>query len=323
VATRGQKIQVGLFLVIGSALIALAFVIVAGLRAEQQTPYFMEFNESILGLSKGSTVVYRGVPVGTVSDITVTDKYVARVQILVKPSKVKELHKGVTAQLVLQGLAAGTMCVSLDKSDPSQPVLPPGSMIDTEKSLVNEVSTQIAELLSSAREILDKFQSGMKGLHEGDIKQVIDHADELVQETRDLLATTNDTVNSIKGDAEAGVAGFRALTEDLRKLTKNADELVVTFQGKVKPLKLSETESDARNLLKSVNDLSEKLKKSVDTLDSVSKTVVNDTDNVQYSLRNILEQTAETMQSMHDVLEQLKQDPSSVVWGKGQPKGAK
>ncbi|MBI5093352.1 MAG: MCE family protein [Candidatus Hydrogenedentes bacterium] len=322
-ATRAQKMQVGLFLVVSVVVIALGFVIMSGVRTKPQIAYAIEFSESILGLSNGSYVVFRGVPVGRVKDITVTRDFLAHVDVALDQTKLPTLREGAYAQLVPYSLAAGTMCITLEGGDPAGPELPAGSLIEVKPSLVKEFSSQIAEFLDSSGEILAKIRDGLKGMHDGDIKRIMDHADELVLETRDLLANTNDAVNSIKVDAVEGVAGFRALTDDLRQLTKDADALVVTVQDKVKPLNLSATESDARALLKNVNELSEKLKKTVDILDAVSKTVVNDTDNVQYSLRNILEQAGETMQSMHDLMESLKQDPSSVVWGKGQPKGGK
>ena len=65
-ATRGQKVRVGAFLLASGALAATAFAVSARLHATKSVDYFVRFDESVSGLSPGSEVRYRGVPVGSV-----------------------------------------------------------------------------------------------------------------------------------------------------------------------------------------------------------------------------------------------------------------
>ena len=55
-ATRKQKVKVGLFLVICSLLIAGGVLLISGFKHEVRIPYWVEFDESVLGLSAGSLV---------------------------------------------------------------------------------------------------------------------------------------------------------------------------------------------------------------------------------------------------------------------------
>lgn len=319
-ATRAQKTKVGIFLVVSTVVIVVGFAIISGYQTEPQTRYSMEFDESILGLSVGGLVVYRGVPVGKVDNITVTDNYLAHVDVLISQTKLRSLREGVTAQLVLYSLATGSMCVSLEGGEPDAPLLAPGTMIPTKNSLVKEFSSQIAELLDNFKEILGDVRNGMKGIGEGDLAKVVTHTDELIQSGRDMLDSANDTVLSVRDDVREGLADFRGLAKDLRTLSQDTTDLINTIKGKVEPLKLSQTEEGVQAMLKNVNELSEKLKSSVELLDTVSKSIVHDTDNVEYSLRDSLNEMGETLRALHDLLIYVKEDPSALIRGKGQPK---
>jgi len=126
VATKKQKMKVGIFLIVGFAAIVFAVTYLSGVYREHGLVYWVEFEESILGLNEGGLVEYLGVPVGRVREIYVTDQKKAHVRFVIDPEKVT-LQEGVQAELVIYSLAAGTMAISLRGGDPNNPVIPPNS----------------------------------------------------------------------------------------------------------------------------------------------------------------------------------------------------
>ena len=70
--TRAAYVTVGAFAILlfaGGLFLAIWF---GGVRLDQETrPFRIEFEGSVTGLSVGSSVRYRGVPVGTVTDIAI------------------------------------------------------------------------------------------------------------------------------------------------------------------------------------------------------------------------------------------------------------
>ncbi len=83
-ATRKQKMKVGVFLATCFIIVAAAVTYLSGLYEDQGKHYWIEFEESVLGLFEGGQVEYLGVPVGKVSDISVMAKSMMRGQFTIE-----------------------------------------------------------------------------------------------------------------------------------------------------------------------------------------------------------------------------------------------
>ena len=69
-ATRKEKVNAGLFLLIGVLLISATIAVVAGINLRRPgVPYSIRISKSVGGLREGSIVRYLGVPVGRVVDV--------------------------------------------------------------------------------------------------------------------------------------------------------------------------------------------------------------------------------------------------------------
>ncbi len=61
-------------MVLGLALIVAIFLMVTVKNREPMDTYYILFTESVSGLGKDCAVLYRGVPVGTVREVRVSDQ---------------------------------------------------------------------------------------------------------------------------------------------------------------------------------------------------------------------------------------------------------
>jgi phospholipid/cholesterol/gamma-HCH transport system substrate-binding protein len=317
---------VGVFLLACIGLIVLGGLFVSGLRTEERLEFYIVFEESVSGLSIGSPVQYMGVPVGTVKDITVTGTDRVEVSILVSTNKVT-LLQGTQATLVNYNLAAGTMAISLALAKdvtPGDP-LPPGSVIPTTASLFASLSTQLGSFLEDFKEISSSITTGLKGMEEGQLVKVIEDFDATLVEGRHFIANANDTLEQVKGDIEGGVKNFNdvsvefeTLSADLHDLATNLNDLVITVKEKVEPLQLAETEEQAQVVLQNLGELTDRLKSTAQVIDTVSKSILHETENVEYMLRNVIETITETFESIRQIAQDLKEDPSALIRGRAQ-----
>lgn len=321
-ATRAQKTKVGLFLVICMALITIGILIISGFKNEVRYNYWVEFDESILGLGAGGIVEYLGVPVGTVDNIYVTDSNRPHCEILITAGKVK-LHQGVKAQLVLYSLATGTMCISLRGGDPNGPLLEPGSEIESEKSLVKSLSTQIEGALDNVNKISDIIRNAMANMGEGDITKLLQDADDVLKRIQGFVDEAGKTMTDIKGRAEAGMDDFHTLATDIRKLVKDTDSTVRHVGEKVSGLNVGETQDNVNKVLKDISVLAERLQQSAKTIDGVSQRALHEAGNVEYNLRDTLRTLSESLDSIRNLTQYLQEDPSALIRGKGKPMGDK
>lgn len=137
---RPNALRIGLFAVLGAALLAAAIVAVLGLQVfKAGDRAVMHFSGSVYGLQVGAPVVFRGVRLGTVRSIgvaqvngrfavpVVAELDRAQLQSLVggtvgeggaasadTPALVTLLKQGLSAQLATQSLLTGQLYVDLD-----------------------------------------------------------------------------------------------------------------------------------------------------------------------------------------------------------------
>ena len=195
-ATRVQKVKVGVFLIVSAGLITVALAVISGFYRPAGITYWIEFDESVLGLYEGGTVEYLGVPVGKVRQIYVTPENRAHVVINIDPETVT-LNKGVEAQLVIYSLAAGTMALSLTGGDPDKGPLPPGSEIPAKPSTITAVSGHVEVLMEDLTTIADAVRNGLEGLEEGQLSKMVNDVGRLIEDGRDMLRRGSELVDEV------------------------------------------------------------------------------------------------------------------------------
>ena len=321
-ATRVQKMKVGLFVIICVLLIAGGLMMISGFQYEPKLPYWIEFDETVLGLGADGLVVYLGVRVGQVSNIYVTPANKVHCDLDILTNKV-QLREGVTAQLVLYSLATGTMCISLQGGDPNGPVLPANSEIPTRRSLVTAVSTQIEGILDDLRAVTETVKNGLVGVEEGDLALLIDDADGLILRGQEFLDKANTTIGDVKGQAEASLDDVRDLAKEVKELVKDADEAIKKATSKLDALNVAELGDSVNQTLNDISDLSKRLQDAAKAIDVVSRRALHEAGNVEYNLRETLRTLNDSLDAVRDLTEYLREDPSALIRGKGKPTGEK
>ena len=319
-ATRAQKTKVGLFLVICGLMAAAAILTISGYKHVPRELYWIEFDESILGLSKGSIVEYMGVQVGLVDNIFVTDKNKAHAEMLIESGKVT-LHEGVTGQLVMYSIATGQMAISLRGGD--GPALASGSKIKTSPSLVSSFSSGMETLMDDASNVVKTIRSGLKNMKEGQLTEIVNNTDGLICRGQEFIDTADETLVDMKDEAQSGLDQFRELAEKAQVLIKDTNEAVNTAKEKIALLEVSKTEANLNKVLEDMSALAQRLQESAKVLDTTSRSALHEADNIEYNMRQTLHTLNESLESVRTLMEYLKQDPSALVRGKGKPKGGK
>jgi len=326
VATRTQKIKVGLFLVVCLTLTVISIIIIAGWYKNPGDLYWIEFDESVLGLYEGGMVEYLGVPVGKVSSIYVTSNKKAHVEFIIDPKKVR-LQTGVEAQLVLYSFATGTMAISLAGGDPSAPPLEPGSQIPTKTSIITAISSRMENIIEDLASISDSVSTGLAGIEEGDLTAIVEKVNTLLDQGNTFLADGSDlveeisqTVTQVRGDAQKVIDEFYEVSKDARELTKNVNELVVATKDKVDKLEVQQLQGRLDQVLQNITSVSERLDATLAQFDALSANTMHEVDNVEFTLRSTLREISDAFNSIRSLAEQLRQDPSALVRGKARVK---
>ena len=324
-ATKSQHIKVGLFLLICIGIMVGALGYIAGMIEEKGTLYTIEFDESIMGLYEGGMVLFKGVPVGKVKSIRVlSDSQNAHAEILVDTSKVT-LHDGVTAQLSLYSIAAGTMAISLEGGESDAPILPNKAMIPTRTSILGGLGDNVDGLMEQVTTIMNSVSIGLEGMEEGDLTKVVNNVNVLLEDAAVFMDDTKSVVNEaeitlkdLRGEVQRVIDEFMEISDEVKPLIKNMDEFVITANGKLEEFDVNETTKELNRVMANIADLTETLNGAMKDFDALSGSALHEADNIQHSLNRALEELSEALDTMRSFVDQISLDPAQLIRGKGE-----
>jgi phospholipid/cholesterol/gamma-HCH transport system substrate-binding protein len=178
-ATKSQKVKVGVFLVVGLALIVVVFAMVTIKNREHMDTYYITFSETVSGLGKDCAVLYRGVPVGSVREVRVSDKNEVIVNVGIATRRVT-LRQGTVATLAMSNLMGG-MQIDLSGGDPGAEVLPPESAIPSKASIMENMTQQLPKILENIQNILVKLDRSIGEVNTDRIGSLLRNSDETIK----------------------------------------------------------------------------------------------------------------------------------------------
>ena len=253
--TRASYILVGSFVL---ALLAGLFVFTAWVAKvqleETRQPYRIYFTGSVTGLQVGSPVRYRGISVGTVTDIRLDPSNVTRVQVSIEVQEGTPIKTDSIASLEVQGITGGAYVQISGGTEMSEllrvagdggiPVIPsrPSSLtvvVDAAPQLLNralDVSNRLTELLTpqnqvaigeilaNTRVLTAELAKASQGLD-----ATMAQANRTLQAFEPLGPQLGQTMGQAQRTLSAVEAGTKTLTGDLHELaqalTKTSNQL--------------------------------------------------------------------------------------------------
>lgn len=290
-SSQKYKTTVGAFVLGGLALLALGFIVLGGGRLfSNDMQYVLYFDGSVSGLSTGAPVVFRGVPMGSVTrinlvantrDSNVTIPVYIRIdeQSFVRArgsapisESVREeivrrmVQRGLRARLQLQSLITGQYRIELDFF-PGTPAVfrsgTPDSEIPTIPSPIDTLQSTLAQLpLESMVRSLDKIlQNLVQGLADDSLgrglrafTQSFEELDNILKnsELRQNAETILKKLNKTVGTVDSQLpATLATLRSALESMSLAADQLrVVTASAQGLLGRDSPTVNDVRRLIK-------------------------------------------------------------------------
>jgi ABC-type transporter Mla subunit MlaD len=231
-ATRKEKVNAGLFLLIGVLLISLTIAVVAGLNLRQPgVPYTIRISKSVGGLREGSVVRYLGVPVGRVKDVDFPKNGGEVVLVEIEITKASTpIRAGTYATLASNFLTGETSIELLGGSDDGARLLP--------ESIINWRPTTLMRLEDSLPGVLDELKKVVIDVHElfgsdnqTRIAKLIDDVDAAVLELHSRIEPMARDVQDVKErlalSSESiadSAAGLRREQSPTRKNLKKIEE---------------------------------------------------------------------------------------------------
>jgi paraquat-inducible protein B len=311
---QANKTVIGIFVVGAIALVVVAIVVLGSGKFFRQTlKAVCYFEGSVGGLNIGAPVVFRGVKIGSVTNVILRfDRkdliFTIPVFIEIDPSKMVATgpeptkkpgenlkllaDRGLRASLEMQSIVTGQMQVGLD-FQPDKPAK--FKATDTSTPEIPTIPTPMQELAKK----IEKLP---------------------IQEIFDKLSSALDGINRVAQSPEI-VEAFRSVNlavADVRKLVQNVDNrigpLASSIEGTVNDYGKLARNAD-KEVQKAVLGIEKTLGEAQLTLAQARQTLSEDS-TLSYEIAETLQELQKGARSIRLLADDLKRRPESAIWGK-------
>ena len=340
--TKANHLAVGGFILLSVAGL-LAFVLWLG-KAEidrESDAYSIRFSGSVSGLNTASTVRYRGVPVGTVTDIRIDPDNSEQVLVIVEVTQGTPIKEDAVAALEMQGIT-GLVNVQITGGSKNSALLvakegEPLPVIASVPTTLEELFENIPQLLARATVLLDRAMlllsddnliaftqalSNVQGLT-ADISDSTGDLKTLSNDVAIIAATIRGTameVDTLVGDLSQRLP---ALLDDASAALVAAEATLTATEGAIGAIGAGAGTlvEETAMTLRQVRDAAAKLGDSAEQLSlivSENRTALKDfTDEGLYELSRFLVESRDLVANLTRITDRFESDPSGFLFGSG------
>lgn len=325
---RATPQLIGAF-VVGAVALAFAGVMFfgsGGLFAEKET-YVLYFDGSVKGLNVGAPVMFRGVKIGTVTDISIhvhPQDFTFRIPVLIEieTNRIEAIgkesvatkfldnlkqedsfnlliEKGLRAQLQMQSIVTGQLFVQFDML-PDQPIKLSG--YQSEYKELPTITSGLQELTETfeklpLEDVAQKMLNTLDGLeelvHSPELATSLYHLDKSLKNLTRLTSNLNENLPQILDQTSSAMISVKRAADN--------------FEGKIDPL--------AQSIGESAATLQSTLQKVDQTLTTLNRAVAEDSP-LRYRLDKALDDFSKATRSVRTLTDALERNPESLLLGK-------
>jgi phospholipid/cholesterol/gamma-HCH transport system substrate-binding protein len=305
-AKRRSRFIIGLFVTVGIMLGVAAVVWLGASRYfEEGTLYVTYFDESVQGLQVDSRVKYRGVDVGKVERIRVAPDQ-KLVEVVVKIDLAGDIQRVIVTQLRAAGIT-GIVFVELDRRMPDDQILLPPAGMKTLHPVIPSQPSQAKQMLSSVDRIMDRIERV-------DLQGISDQIKATVRTMETFF--TGRKMTNLMTNLDSAMAG---LESSLRRIDRILAEGNV--EGILKEARegVSETRqgiAETRQFVAAVGKEIETLQagETIGRVNRLMEGLDRRTRGVTADLESTLEEIRQAAESLHLLLERLRDNPSDLIF---------
>ncbi|MBP2301401.1 MlaD family protein [Azospirillum picis] len=306
--TRASYILVGSFVLalVAGLLVFTAWVAKVQLDESRET-YRIYFNGSVTGLQQGSPVRYRGVPVGTVSDIRLDPENVTRVRVTVLVQNGTPIMADSIASLELQGITGGAYVQISGGAAGGKRLTATDAdgvlTIPSRPSSLTAVVDSAPQLVNRALEVVTRLGDLLNGENQKAIGEILANVRTLSAELARAGAGLEETMDQ----ARRTLSGLDGVGPQLNRTLEQARGTLATVDG------------SARQLTGDTRELMRTLKRTSDTLNALAdenrEPVRDFTATGLYELTLLITQLRDLSGQLSRVVTRIENDPSNFLFG--------
>lgn len=229
--SKGLNFIIGFFVLVGIASIFIVGLWLAHKDSIDRTiTYEIHFEESVSGLSVGSRVSYRGIRIGSVSEIKIHPEDPQLVVVRVNIDELYPIHRGDVASLKLEGIT-GTSYIDIEGADRDSELLTgsPGrpAIIPSRQSDLGQLVKGIPDLINEGTILMNQFNKLLNPENRDQFAAILAQVNEITAS----LASQSKNIDEVLTTANRAGEAMIALSASIQDAAARVDGLIGTLQG--------------------------------------------------------------------------------------------
>lgn len=320
--TEARDRLVGIFTLVGLALIVAGFLAIGSGRLFQRYRTFVVFFPKPVGLKPGAPVTFRQAPLGEVREVELvftSHGYDTEVKV------VADVHRGqlrdITGRPYVAGLSDKEFADNLVKAG-LRAAVRSSSPLAGQKSLDLDFHPDLEPRFSGIPMPYPEIPTAPTGIEilqekvEGALEKISDlPLDEVLDQVRTTLASAQKLLDG--GDVKGALGSLQRALDSADRTLGAAERTMRSLDG---------VTGDVRTTLRSANATFDRFGATLDRLDRTIATVdrnVERTADTQHEAVKGLDELNELLRSMRHLVDTMQQSPESLLRGKPEPEEKK
>jgi phospholipid/cholesterol/gamma-HCH transport system substrate-binding protein len=319
-ATKAQKVRLGLFFLVAGGVLTCFLLFTAGLSLlKKRVNYLIEFSDvSIGGLRPGAAVKYQGVQIGRVQDFSISTEDISAVivEISVEPKMAPAIREDTEAVLAGQGIT-GIKHIELVAGSRQAPVLAPGSTIKVGDTFLSDLDHRAEVLTRKIERVLDNVTYMTRKETADHLNLTLDaggrlmeNADRILAENRAPISRTFENLAQATESLASATATFRATMDSLHSMLTGEDAHTALEDLRIATRAVrQQLEGPLPNLIANIDTMAQNINRTVTHIDL---TVMSSRNN----LLSAMQELSEALQNVKEASELIREDPSVLLKGR-------
>lgn len=308
--TRASYILVGGFVIaLAAGILAFALWIGAARKDENTVTYRVEFTGTVSGLQVGSSVFFRGIPVGSVTDLRIEDggSVIAAIIDVREDTPIKVD----TEAMIEQKLITGVSVVQLLGGSPDSPRLDPApgeklAVIRARQSTFEELTESAPELIANVTRLVDRASQLLSPQNIASIEGILSDMKVLSR----TVAARSDDIGAVIDEGTATMVAVHGAVKEIQALASEIRVVAREQSAQLEPT-VNQVQRTARVFSELATSLDGMIKENRRAFHDFSQTGL-------YELTRFLTEARSLVAALQRMTERMERDPARFLFGDSQ-----
>lgn len=295
--TRAHHVIIGLFtLLAGAGAVLFAVWISNATTSSDYRYYTVVFREAVTGLSRGSAVQYRGIPIGDITELGLDPEDPSQVLAGIRISGTAPITRDTKARLTFTGITGNTV-IELVPGDPNSPLLDGDG---TQAARIPATPSPISSLLANGEDLMTN------------INQLVSNARNMLSdENAERIARTLESIEVAAGSLSSQGDDVKALVNELTAASREATELITNVNALV-------NEQGTRTL----NNVEQTLESIASTSETLEQLLVDNSDAFSSGMQGLgqlepaISELRGSLTALRSITRRLEDNPARFLLGR-------